>query len=249
MALYTLSELLQIIKDDTGLNDIPLPESINDNALVERLRQSALKEFSLRYPRFLKVRFGDEWLSPDENATKNTRTGITYLIPKHILEGTTLLGISRVDPISTAAGNDSYFPSVASYSPDQVIMTIADVQLASTIGAQMSKSMTWELVFPNKIILYNGWMAGKYEAELMLLHDDSLSTIPPTAMTHFRQLATLDLQEYIYNKYKRIQSLDLGVGSIELKIDDWQDAGSRKRDLLQEWDQTASLDIDYIEYW
>ena len=248
MALYTLSELLQIIKDDTGLNDIPLPDQLSDNSLLERLRQSALKEFSTRYPWFKKVTFGDEWLSPDEKETRNTRTGIIYVIPKHILEGTQLLGIARIDPISTASGNDSYFPSVASYSPDQVIMTIADVQLASSIGAQMSKSMTWEMIYPNKIKLYNGWMAGKYEAELMLLHDDSLSTIPPTAMTNFRELATLDLQEYIYNPHKRIQSLEVGVGTIELKIDEWQDAGSRKRDLLKEWDQTASLDIDYIEY-
>ena len=248
MALYTLSELLQIIKDDTGLNDIPLPRQLNDNALLERMRQSALKEFSVRYPWFHKVRFGDEWISPDENETKNTRTGIVYVIPKHILAGTQLLGISRVVPISTAAGNDSYFPSVASYSPDQVIMTIADVQLASIIGAQMSKAMTWDLILPNKIKLYDGWMAGKYEAELMLLHDDSLSTIPPTAMTQFRELATLDIQEYIYNKYKRIQNLEVGIGSIELKIDDWQDAGTQKKDLLKEWDQTANLDIDYIEY-
>ena len=248
MALYTLSELLQVIKDDTGLNDIPLPEEINDNSLLERLRQSALKEFSVRYPWFKKVVFGDEWLSPDETQTRNTRTGITYIIPKYVYDGSMILGIARVNPMSTAAGNDSYFPSVASYSPDQVIMTIADVQLASTIGAQMSKSMTWEFRMPNQVVLYNGWMAGNYEAELMLLHDDSLSTIPPTAMTNFRELATLDLQEYIYNKYKRIQSIDAGVGTIELKIDEWQDAGSRKRDLLKEWDQTASLDIDYIEY-
>lgn len=248
MAFYTLSELLQIIKDDTGLNDIPLPKEIDDNSLIERLHQSALKEFSTRYPRFEKVRFGDEWLSPNVEDTKNTRTGITYIIPKYVLEGTMLLGIARVDPISTAAGNDSYFPSVASYSPDQVIMTIADVQLASTIGAQMSKSITWDVIFPNKFILYNGWLAGKYQAELMLMHDDSLATIPPTAMTNFRELATLDLQEYIYNKYKRIQSLDVGIGSIELKIDEWQDAGSRKRDLLKEWDQTGNLDIDYMEF-
>lgn len=248
MALYTLSELLQVIKDDIGLNDIPLPEEINDNHLVNRMYQSALKEFSQRYPRFEKVKFGDEWISEKVEENRNTRTGITYIIPSYVYDGTMILGIARIDPITTASGNDSYFPSVASYSPDQVIMTIADVQLAATIGQQMSKAMTWEFKAPNRMILYNGWLAGHYEAELMLMHDPSLSTIPATAMTNFRELATYDLQEYIYNKYKRIQSLDVGIGSIELKIDEWQDAGSRKRDLLKEWDERSSLDIDYIEY-
>lgn len=127
-------------------------------------------------------------------------------------------------------------------------MTIADVQLASTIDAADVQKYDMGIEIPNKIILYNGWLAGSYQAELMLMHDDSLATIPPTAMTNFRELATLDLQEYIYNKYKRIQSLDVGIGSIELKIDEWQDAGSRKRDLLKEWDQTGNLDIDYMEF-
>jgi hypothetical protein len=55
--------------------------------------------------------------------------------------------------------------------------------------------------------------------------------------------------EYLYQKLKRIQNLDLGVGSIELKIDDWADAASNKRELLKEMDETCALDMQHIYYW
>ncbi len=250
MALYTLSELLQVIKDDTGLNDIPLPESLSDDALVKRLEQSALKEFSLRYPRLVTERFGDEWLShKDHPQTDDPRNGIEFTIPKYVYDGATILAVSNVTPVSSSWAGEPFYPTAAGYSPEQIIGMVSDVQMVSAMGAQMSKSLSWEFLPPNKFKIYNGWFSGKYEIELQMTHDSSLATINPTAMSSFRELATLDLQEYIYNKYKRIQSLDVGVGSIELHIDEWQDSGSRKRELLRDWDQTANLDFDRIRFW
>jgi hypothetical protein len=68
-------------------------------------------------------------------------------------------------------------------------------------------------------------------------------------MTHLRQLAVLDIEEYLYNKMKRITDLDTGVGTINLRIDNWESAAQEKRDLLREWDESASLDLDTLNYW
>ncbi len=248
MALYTLSELVKVVIDDIGIGDLPILDKVTPDMLVERLKSSALKEFSVRYPYKKKWKFNDNEIVGGPSNVLNTTTGVIYAIPKYIYDGTELLGITRVDPIAATGFNDIYVPSVYSYDAASVLTTVADVKLAASIGAQMSKAMTWEFMLPNLIKIYNGWLSGNYEAELMLEHDSSLSTIPPTAFTNLRELATLDLKAYIYNKYKRIQDLDVGIGSINLKIDDWSDAYQQFKDLLKEWDDTGNMDQDYMQY-
>ena len=81
-----------------------------------------------------------------------------------------------------------------------------------------------------------------------MLHDPSLSTVPPGAITHLRQLAELDICEYLYGKMKRIQDLDTGIGNINLRIDNWENAAQEKRELLRDWDENASLDFETITY-
>ena len=112
----------------------------------------------------------------------------------------------------------------------------------------MGHAPTFRFDPPNKLIIYNGWTGGSYRIEVGMLHDPSLSTIPPGAMTHLRQLAVLDIEEYLYNKMKRIQDLDTGVGTINLRIDNWENAASEKRDLLREWDESVNIDLDCINY-
>lgn len=116
------------------------------------------------------------------------------------------------------------------------------------MARQMTHSLTWDFKQPNILILYNGWSGGDYEIELAMDHDPSLSTIPPSAMSTFIELCQYDLEEYFYQKLKRVQNLDLGIGSIELKIDDWADAANKKRDLLKELDETCNLDYEHIMY-
>lgn len=248
MALYNLTELMNLIIDDIGMTDVPIIEKIGTDHLLERLRQSALKEFSQRCPYKKKWRFNDNEIVGGAANAKNTTQGIDYEIPKSEYYGTQLLGVTRVDPIASTGFNDIYVPSIYSYDAVSMLGSIADIKLASSMGASMSKAMTWEFILPNRIRLYNGWLAGSYEAELMLCHDDSLATIPPTAFTNFRELATLDLKAYIYNQYKRLQDLDVGIGSINLKIDDFADAYQQMRDLLKDWDDNSSLDLDYMQY-
>lgn len=239
---------MNVILDDIGLNDLPIIEKIGADKLLERLRQSSLKEFSVRYPHIVKWKFNDNEILGGAANVRNTTTGVIYKIPKYVYDGTQIIGLARVDPVASTGFNDIYVPSIYSYDPVSVLTTVADVKLAASLGQQMSKAMTWEYIHPDKIKLYNGWLSGTYEASIMLLHDDSLSTIPPTAFTNFRQLATLDLKGFIYNKYKRIDNLDLGIGTINLKIDDWADSMNQFNELLKEWDESGNMDIDYIQY-
>ena len=112
----------------------------------------------------------------------------------------------------------------------------------------MAHAPTFRFDPPNRLTVYNGWCGGSFRIEVGMLHDPSLATIPPGAFTHLHQLAVLDLEEYLYNKMKRITDLETGVGTINLRIDNWENAAQEKRDLLREWDESASLDLDVINY-
>lgn len=250
MALYTLSEMVQVILEDIGISDLPIVETVGMDNIVKRLENSAMKEFSVRYPYIKHFEMTDKDLlhKNRDDVFYSTTKGIDYVVPKDEYEGHQLLGISYISVNAVSGFNDSYIPYTYSFAPDQMMTMMADIQMTADLGRMMAKSMTWEFTKPNRIRLYNGWLSGTYDVHLMLTHDSSLSTIPDTAMTHFRKLATYDIEWYLYNRFKRLQNLDVGIGSFELKIDDWADAQDKFRQYLDDIDEDVNLDIDYITH-
>ena len=141
-----------------------------------------------------------------------------------------------------------YMPNVVLGSADIMIESIADIKMAASLGSMMCHAPTFRFDSPNRLTIYNGWTGGSFRIEIGLLHDPSLSTIPPGAMTHLRQLTILDTEEYLYNKLKRTTDIETGIGTINLRIDNWENAAQEKKDLLREWDESASLDLDNISF-
>lgn len=246
MAYYNISEFLTLIKEDIGMKDLPLP--VDDNELLKRIEMSALKEFSVRSPRIITVTVNDnERIETDSSGDRGMR--VSYRIPKWVYGDAYIIQITNFRIARPLGYSDMYIPQGGFAPPDQMIAALADIKLTATIGGIMGKSPTFEFRSPDILIAYNSWAGGVYDVDVAVSHDISLATIPPTAFTHFKQLCILDIEEFLYNKLKRIENLDLGIGNIQLKIDNWEDAGSRKADLLRMWDdEGANLDIDNI-YW
>lgn len=243
---YNLSEFMTKLKEDIGIKDIPLP--VDDNEMVQRFYQSALKEFSVRYPHIR------EFILPPEAAVDKSSIalngGVTYRIPKDIYQDSAILQILRIDIGRSGGYQDFYVPTGAFMSPVFMLETVADIQLAAALGSMMQHSPTFRFTFPDLLTIYNGWSGGKYLVEASFVHDLSLSTIPPGAFTHLFQLAELDMEEYLYNQLKRKNRLEVGVGTIELSLDTWEGAAEKKRDLLEKWDQEGvNLDFEPITYW
>lgn len=243
--LYNFSEFLTQIKEDIGIKDVPLPA--DDAALTKRFVTSALREFSIRYPRIEEIVITQA--EAVDLSTKNTYGCIAYIIPEKYYRGSMILTVLGISSTGYGSYADMYAPSIMLGSADMLIESIADIKLAASLGSMMGHAPTFRFDPPNKLIVYNGWVGGSFKVEVGMLHDPSLSTIPAGAMTHLRQLAILDIEEYLYNKMKRIQDLETGVGNINLRIENWENAAQEKRDLLRDWDENANLDLDTINYW
>lgn len=247
----TLSELLTICKQNMGLRDLPKP--VTDEDLMWRITHSALKEFSQRYP------YKETYLISECNKVCRPNLGVAnnwnntysqiYQIPKNYYQEHTIMSITNVTIQRPSGYNDLYLPQGIVADPAAVMVGLASIQATAALAKQMTHSLTWDFRAPDILVIYNGWSGGTYEIELALDHDPSLSTIPPSAMSSFEELCLYDLQEYLYQKLKRVQDLDLGVGTIELKIDEWADASSKKKDLLADWDESCALDNEHIQFW
>lgn len=244
---YNLSEFLTLCKEDMGIKDIPLP--VDDTRLIQRFQQSALKEFSQRSPYIKMIQITPNMIVDD--SMRFFDRSVTYEIPYKEYQDSTILGVLNIEAGSYGGGTDDlYFPSLALGGADVIMETVADIQMASALSRNMQKTPTFRFIPPNKLAIFNGWNGGIYRCEIALTHDLSLSTIPPRAMTHLRQLTVLDLEEFLYNQLKRKDQLEVGVGTISLKIDEWQNAHDEKKQLLETWDNEGyNLDTDAIYYW
>lgn len=245
--MYNISEFLTLCKEDIGIKDIPLP--VNDAKLIERLSKSTLMEFSQRLPRIV------ECLVNDSNRIKDPMLDdyyarYIYRIPKHVYQNATILEIVDFDIAKPTGFSDYYMPQTMVGSPITVLESIADIQIAAAMASVTSRAPTWKFVPPDQMYIYNGFTGGNYIVTLSLTHDISLSTIPPTAMSNLRQLAVLDLKAYLYNQLARKENLDVGIGTINLKIDRWESAESDMRQLLNSWDdEGTNLSVDYASYY
>ena len=244
--LYNLSEFMTKVKEDIGIKDIPLP--VDDEELVKRFHNSALKEFSIRVP-YLKE-FVLEAADALNMMSQSINASVTYKIPKSVYQDTPIINITHLSVSKVGGYSDFYVPTGTFNSPDFVLETIADIKLAAQLGAMTTHAPTWRFDPPDKVTIYYGWSGGSYVLEAAMIHDLSLSTIPPTAFTDLIYLTTLDIEEYLYNKLKRKENLSLGIGEVQLRIDNWEGAADKKRDLLERWDSEGmNLNFEPISYW
>lgn len=245
MALYNLNEFMWLIKSDVGIKDIPLP--VSDNDLLKRFEMSALTDFSVLCPRVETF-----MVNQNEVVSKGSETGkryTEYRIPPHVYQGTVVLGVTRFEAARPDGYADFYTPNAHWNTPDAVITAMGDLRMASGVASALAKAPTFQFRSPDRILVYNGWAGGVYEVEVLLRHDLSLSTIPPGAFRQLRELAVLDMKAYLYNELKRKDGGDVGIGTIQLKIDDWANADADRLALLKQWDEEgANLDIDHVRY-
>ncbi|ALN97865.1 hypothetical protein Bp8pS_186 [Bacillus phage vB_BpuM-BpSp] len=141
-----------------------------------------------------------------------------------------ILNINRayVDGTSYIGGE------LAGYSPD-----MGD-PFARQMGADMISYNKNPLLFhfehPNIITimpaLYN--IRG-VRVDFNCVHPVHFGTIPTNLQDEFLKLALLDIKDVLYNLRHRFANMQTAFGSIELFIDDLQDASDRREELLAKW--------------
>lgn len=233
------SQLLTSIKMDLGIYGLRLPFDNPDNAMMDVIKLKTLKAFSAFYPRIVTKSVN---LSKDFECIKEEYTESIYIMPEDLFGGAEIVYVRDILLKNKLMGNGYIAPvfdgSIDTYN--MLMMTQANANLASVAAPPI----TFKFDPPNRLHLYNVATAyGEIDIEFGIEHAENFSTIQYSAWESFYELALLDIKRFLYNIMKHYTELQTAFGTLSLKIDDWQNAESERKEYIERLRDIYHLEV------
>lgn len=233
-----LSDLVTRIKIKCGIYTIALPFENPDQAIVDVIQNITLHTFSLYHPYFETYHFALRELQRVDKCANYE----TYLLPD-IFQERNLLYIRDVRYEESDISGVGYWgggiPLLHGNMLNQGILSNAGMLLTN----RMVPKMTFKFDPPRKVTLYNILASSKVVFECALSHDKNLASIPPIMEEDFYDLSVLDVQDMLYQSMKHYDNLQTVYGNIQIRMDEWQQAASDRKTLLEKWENLYHIDI------
>ena len=234
-----MSKLIDKIEWRLGLIPLTkhLPEEFGKNAWAMVIKEDSLLTYSRYVPRKFSFKV------TQQSAPKK---GPWYYIDEDYVGSQSILGVGDID--WTKFGNRSiglaqtfgYGTIDAGLAANYTLDDIMGMKQRADYASMFSNQIIPEFEAPNKIRLV---AAGNYDVNigefniiLYLKHLDSLTSIPPTAMEKFEQLAQADVAGFLVNNLKYWDGFETVFSTIDLKMSN----------LESEYGKRESV-IDYLE--
>ncbi|NNV04676.1 hypothetical protein [Brevibacillus sp. MCWH] len=234
--MMSIGELLTSIKMDLGIYGLALPFEDENKILYDTIKLRTLKTFSQFFPHIISVDFKINELK----CIKSQYQESIYELPD-VFGDRKIIYVRKVSPKNKLSGY-GYTTPVFDDSMDiynSLMMAQASANLLSTI----TPPFTFKFVQPNLLYLYNmTTYGGEITVDFGLEHTDNLMTIPNSAWEGFYELALIDVKRFLYNSLKHYNELQTAYGTINLKIDDWSNAESDRKELIEKWRNYAHID-------
>lgn len=236
-----LSKMVTRIKLKLGIFNIATPIEDLDNVIVDILKDITLPVFSIYSPYKEEMIINTKHLQRVDYASNFDVFLLPDFSPRKLLS---VEDVNYDDSFLTGLGYTGAYPLMTAN-------TIQNVMMANAAGSMMNQitpKMTFKFIAPRKLIMYDMFTSCTLRIKFAFEHDKSFASIPETASETFFNLALLDVMSNLYPTMKQYSNLSTVIGNIDLKIDDWADADSRRNDLLQQWDDSYLLDGESF-YW
>jgi hypothetical protein len=234
-----ISKLIDKIEWRLGLIPLAkhLPDEFGKDAWATVIKEDSL----LTYSRYVPRRFSFK-VTPQTAPKK----GGWYYIDEDYVGSQSILGVGDID--WTKFGNRSiglaqtfgYGTIDAGLAANFTLDDIMGMKNRADYASMFSNQIIPEFEAPNKVRLV---AAGNYDVDigefniiLYLKHLDSLTSIPPTAMEKFEQLAQADVAGFLVNNLKYWDGFETVFSTIDLKMSN----------LESEYGKRDSV-IDYLE--
>ena len=234
-----ISKLIDKIEWRLGLIPLTkhLPDEFGKDAWATVIKEDSL----LTYSRYVPRKFSFK-ITPQTAPKK----GGWYYIDEDYVGSQSILGVGDID--WTKFGNRSiglaqtfgYGTIDAGLAANFTLDDIMGMKNRADYASMFSNQIIPEFEAPNKVRLV---AAGNYDVDigefniiLYLKHLDSLTSIPPTAMEKFEQLAQADVAGFLVNNLKYWDGFETVFSTIDLKMSN----------LENEYGKRDSI-IDYLE--
>lgn len=236
-----MSMLMSNLKMDTGISFITLPLDDFDNRIKDMITSRTVRTFSQFFPQKKEVIIELAKLP----CVKSEYTENIYELD-HI-EGRRVIAVDNVR-MNDYVRNGAFFDPVG----DIGIGTYTDMMLAQASADLISLAtppFTFQFEQPNLLHIYNlGTIGYTVIIEALVEHAHNLSSIPFTMEESFYELALIDFKRFLYSNLKHFNEIQTVNGTINLRIDEWQNAESERKELLDKWTSIYHLDRRQIYY-
>lgn len=237
--MMNTSELMTAIKMDLGIYGLSLPIVDENKAFMEVIKLRTIKTFSQYVPYVLRVELDLDDLKP---AGEINYQESTYELP-NIFGDRRLLGIRKITPRNKLMGSN-YVNPMFDDTYDSYL-GLMQAQANANLFSMASPSFSFRFQHPNIIRLFNtSSLATQLVFEFQLEHSENLATIPNSSWESFYELAIIDIKQMLYGILKHYNDLQTALGTVSLKIDDWANAASERKELIERWKDVFHLDSD-----
>jgi len=250
-----MSALLNKIEKRLGLIMLTkhLPKELNKEAWAETIKEDTMVTFSRFFPR--KVRF----VVNSETCHKVKENNKTvFIIKDEYLGGAKLLGVIDIDWQDTSSNNISvsqsagygYYPNIGGF--EDTFVNYLQYQMAADNASLYNNNIYVDFEYPNKIMISRaGGMnldLDKFVVNLLVAHSN-LSTISPTKMETFEDLAIADVANFLYMNLRYFEGLETIFVNIDLKLSELEQAAGKRESVVDKLqDSYVSASNDSIPY-
>jgi hypothetical protein len=250
--------LLNKIERRLGLSILApnLPEQLKKDKWADVIMTDTIVTFSRYYPHSFKM------VINDETVDKINEDGeIWYYIKDEILQDVKLLGIKDIDWLDNTSKNSSltatslgggyYYPSYGCL--EGTFESILALQTIADTASLYNRGIYIDFKEPNKFAI-KGLGNANYDLKqftiILLVEHRSLSTISPTKMEIFEQLAMSDIANFLYMQLRYFDGLDTAYINIDLKLSELQEVANKRDNIIEEiqnsYVSTSNDNIPYI---
>lgn len=241
-----INKVIKRIKDDLGLSKF-LKLSYSDKDIYDVIINHALEEWS-HYFR-LPIMFNEVYLTPEDKIEPNL-----YNIPQDVMRP---IKRSKLEIItakcritSNLYGNTTLGSNMSVYSDfmdtESVYTGMYNTRQLGGIDIFLGQLHACFYEKPNRLRFnYPGTNPYQemFEIRVFLSQPANLIGISETREHDFYELCKLNVMNIIYNNdAKYIESLSSGRGNINIRIDDWANADTKKEELLQKLHKYSILE-------
>lgn len=241
MSFNKMNRLLNKIERRLGTKPLMLPDDIKKDTWVEEaIEPDTILTFSRYFPHKVRIIIDTE----DKN---NLSPDGYFVINTDMLGGAEIMGVkdiawdiyNQVDggaAMANSLGLYDYIASYNRYSLDDVMLLQARADMVSVFN----NSIFIDFQQPNKIKLQSvtggsiKGNIGRMPIDLYVTHPTNLSTIPPTQMEVFENLATSDVANMLVAYLSHYEGLETVFASVDLKLSYIERWADRREEFVQQ---------------
>lgn len=249
-----ISDVINDIKLTLGLNTVALPYKQPVELVIKEILAVSIRTFSrfkpyirngiylrknLRSPSPYEEKLGI-YVLPGEFTVSRVQDAYAYPVSQNLKD---------IESTDSGFVPTAPFIGYGGYYPQDIINGIqTSAALNKFVGISTASPTSKWLGF-NKIQLFDC----PEDCCLMFVvkcdHDLNGETIAESCVESFMHLATLDVQRTIYNNLKNMNTVGSAFKEIQLKIDDWSNAESERKELIKQWEDSFHCDdMDLIQF-